>query len=907
MEKRLKVSFLVGIFLIPALIALISIAEKTQSDASPADPSFSISPGAAYNEGELLVTWKEGTAPDVSSRANASLGASTIRETGRNIELVKLPADLSVPEAISLYASNPDVLYASPNYYRFSQLEPTDESFWGFQFNMRSIDAPGAWDHTTGDPDLVIVVLDTGVDYTHPDLAPNMWVNEDELINDAGGNLIARMLNGIDEAEDTDTIADDFDGQTLADGWGPRVTGGWLPILDFNGVDDDGDGIVDDFDGVALDGVSSDSNIYIDDIFGINSIIEDPLTNPRAGDPMDDHGHGTSVAGIIGAVRNSWGLVGVNWYVKIMACKFISASGEGTVFSELAALNYINFMAKSEGVPIIAVNASFIGAGFHINERDSIDLLRSQNGIAFVAAAGNAFDPALGSLPQVDIDEMPLYPAGYYLPNLITTTALNRDATLASFAFYGNNRVMIGAPGTELYSTLPGGLFAPGTLNGTSFAAPHVTGALGLVFANNPLWAPLTHWSQARNRILSGGVLNDRDASFTVTGRRLDVNRAVGLCMAGMEIQARLLPATSQYKVWWDSAGEIGQRLVPGRNQITAICNSTGTFSFPITFSALHINCGDSAGGTVTVSIPGSTNVTLTDTGPPHDLVANDGVFTGRWQPPTTEGVFTATMQNIGTTAGLYNDSFTIYVIRNDNPLSPFPTVVAEAGSPVTAMATTPATLDGSLSGGISVISGTIEEYHLKPVLYSWSSLTPGGPVLQESDTPFPTFDAPAFIEPPPGEDPEPLNTYIFELTVMSAETGETDTDTVTLQVVPFVPPGGGGGGGSPCFIATAAYGSEDTRQLTILRDFRDQYLLPNWAGRSFVKLYYHVSPPIASVIVEHSTLQAVVRAALIPLVAFANAVLVTSSAQKAIVVLSLLILAGMIAMRGERAETSRF
>ena len=148
------------------------------------------------------------------------------------------------------------------------------------------------WDVNTGSNKVVVVVIDSGVDYTHEDLVDNMWKNPGECPNGT---------------------------------------------CEKNGVDDDENG-------------------YVDDFHGINSITD-------SGDPMDDYGHGTHVAGTIGAVGdNGVGIAGVNWDVEIIGCKFLGASGGGTVSSAVKCFNYVKQLKNEQNVNIVATNNSWGGA-----------------------------------------------------------------------------------------------------------------------------------------------------------------------------------------------------------------------------------------------------------------------------------------------------------------------------------------------------------------------------------------------------------------------------------------------------------------------------------------------------------------------------------------------------------------
>ncbi len=156
-------------------------------------------------------------------------------------------------------------------------------------------------------------------------------------------------------------------------------------------------------------------------------------------DPEDDHGHGTHVAGIIGAVGNNGrGIAGVAWNVKLMAVKMLDADGYGTSAQELAAYNWV-LARKQAGVNIVAINASFGDSSPVQANKNAIETL-GRNGILFIAAAGNDGRNSDGS---------PLYPASYGLANIISVAATDKNDRLTSYSNYGRNTVHLGAPGGD--------------------------------------------------------------------------------------------------------------------------------------------------------------------------------------------------------------------------------------------------------------------------------------------------------------------------------------------------------------------------------------------------------------------------------------------------------------------------
>ncbi|MCY2941986.1 MAG: S8 family serine peptidase, partial [Planctomycetota bacterium] len=245
---------------------------------------------------------------------------------------------------------------------------------------------------------------------------------------------------------------------------------------------------------IAGDGIDNDGNGYVDDIYGYDFANNDA-------DPMDDNGHGTHVSGTIGAVGNNGiGTTGVNWNTRIMALKFLAADGSGSTSSAISALNYAVRMGANLS------NNSWGGGGSSSLLSQAISNARNAGHI-FVAAAGNS---------GLNNDATPNYPSNYDFDNVVAVAATDNKDVLASFSNYGATTVDIAAPGVGILSTLPGNTY--GTLSGTSMATPHVSGALSLIWDQNPtftyqqviakLYSSVDKIAGLNGKVATGGRLN---------------------------------------------------------------------------------------------------------------------------------------------------------------------------------------------------------------------------------------------------------------------------------------------------------------------------------------------------------------------------------------------------------------
>jgi subtilisin family serine protease len=361
----------------------------------------------------------------------------------------------------------------------------------GLVQNAFGSQANEAWaEGAIGSTASVVGVIDTGIDYTHPDLYLNIWLNQREIPTtlraaladvDMDGLITFRDLNGASNA----SYVLDYNRNGRID------AGDLLRDLRWeNGVDEDGNG-------------------YRDDLIGWDFVNND-------NDPFDDNGHGTHVAGTIGGMGgNGIGVAGVNWEIQMVALKFLSASGSGFTTGAINAVNYFTdaSIRASDAEDFIATNNSWGGGGYSAALHEAIGRAAQQD-ILFIAAAGNS---------SRNNDVQANYPSNYTTSAMagydamVAVASLTNTGALSSFSNYGAVMVDIAAPGSGIYSTLPGGRY--GTYSGTSMATPHVTGAVALYAAENPDASA----AQIRAALLSSAAGTASLGGMTGTGGRLDI------------------------------------------------------------------------------------------------------------------------------------------------------------------------------------------------------------------------------------------------------------------------------------------------------------------------------------------------------------------------------------------------
>ncbi|MNE08113.1 Subtilisin DY [compost metagenome] len=258
-----------------------------------------------------------------------------------------------------------------------------------------------------------------------------------------------------------------------------------------NGIDDDGNGLVDD--------------LYGWDFAGKNNTVFDGVE--------DDHG--THVAGTIGAAGgNGKGVAGVTWNVKLLNAKFLGTNG-GTTANAIKAVDYFTDLKQRHGINLVATNNSWGGGGYSKGLYDAIERANLA-GILFIAAAGNATN---------NNDNTASYPASYTNSNIIAVASITNTGAISGFSTYGATTVDIGAPGSGINSCVPKRsqgkiVSAYASYNGTSMATPHVTGAAALYAASHPG----ATGASIKNAILSSTIPTASLSNKCTSGGRLNVS-----------------------------------------------------------------------------------------------------------------------------------------------------------------------------------------------------------------------------------------------------------------------------------------------------------------------------------------------------------------------------------------------
>ncbi len=376
------------------LVAVASLAVIGGVSASPKDPSVQqYTPDQKFVTGEVLVQYKSGVSESAALSSSKTMGkgqakALSFRAEGKGpIYLVKLKKAQDVENTIKMIESNPDVDYAQPNYIYHATVAPNDTNYgeqWGMKNSAQTIspetyatnnpgtsgkdiDAESAWGLITDCSSVTVAVVDTGVDYNHPDLS---------------GNMVSGSYSC------------------------PGSTTGTVGC-DFVGTGDN--------------------------------------------DPMDLAGHGSHVAGIIGATGNdSTGVTGVCQSASILAVRVLDSNGTGTTADIVEGIGFAAGQSAGQGQASI-INMSLGGSTYDSAYSSAITTAQT-NGVIIVAAAGNSGNNHYTTHS---------YPCDYSQSNIICVAAVDQSYNIASFSDYDSRTttssrlVDIGAPGTNILSSVP--------------------------------------------------------------------------------------------------------------------------------------------------------------------------------------------------------------------------------------------------------------------------------------------------------------------------------------------------------------------------------------------------------------------------------------------------------------------
>jgi subtilisin family serine protease len=334
-------------------------------------------PDRRFVPGQVIVRYRGSATPEDRERARARLDADVAERLPLpHTQLLDLGRGEGARDAVAALEDREDVAYAQPNFIRTAQATP-DDPFFTSQWGLHNTGQSITGNRGTRDADID---------------APEAWNSE----TGSASTVVAVVDTGVDYTHDD--LQDNL--------WSnPDETPG-------NGIDDDGNGEVDDVRG--WDFVNSDNS------------------------PLDEFGHGTHVAGTIGAEGNNGiGTTGVAWDVSLMPVRVLDAQGFGTEADVVAGFVY----AAREGAEV--VNASLSGPGTSPALSDAV---ASNPGTLYVVAAGN---------DTRSVDIFPRFPCNISAPNLICVAASDQRDDLASFSNYGRSSVDLAAPGTNIYSTFP--------------------------------------------------------------------------------------------------------------------------------------------------------------------------------------------------------------------------------------------------------------------------------------------------------------------------------------------------------------------------------------------------------------------------------------------------------------------
>jgi len=802
-NRRYKAQRFYFVSFVAAWLAGACLAPAFAINLMPAEPPPTDQLIVKFRDPALGVAVTLGAAQvqALSNRAGVALGYR--RPMSGGAQVFKLPRRMRIADVEAIAArlrTDPSIQSVEPDRILLPQLAPNDSRYtdqWYLMAPTTDLGAanlPGAWDITTGSSSMVVAVIDSGL-VPHADIDSNIL------------DTVGKVVPGYDMVSNT-LVSNDGDARDS----NPSDPGDWITAAE--------------------------------------------STNPASpyyGCPeTDSTWHGTHVAGIIGArSNNGLGVAGIDWATSILPVRVLGKCG-GLLSDIIDAIHWA-VGSSVPGVPTNTrpakvLNLSLGGPGnCSANPTLQSAITDAYNaGAVVVVAAGNA---------NTNLNTTPYLPAS--CNNVITVAAVNRDGDRAFYSNYGT-AVKIAAPGGEwvsipydpnsILSTLNSGTTAPvaspgGDIyqyyQGTSMAAPVVSGVVALMRAANPSFTP--------TQILA--ALQSSARAFPVGGT---TPCSASTCGAGIiDAAAAVAAAANGYFSPSPSSANFASTYVGQStpDQSITITNTDDNTASLAASNALSIGGANTSDFAVTGGSCG--NGTVLSQGASCSVTVNFG--------PTAGGARTANLVIAGTASNA-----PVSVPLSGTGLVPTVTVTA----------TDPSASEAGPDSGTFTINRTGgPTTNPLTVSYAMSGAATNG-------TDYVAVSGSATIGAGASSTTvtiTPIDDSVYEgnesaiLTLTGGATyavGNPDNATITIaDNDPAPPPSGGGGGGGGCFIATAAFGTPMAAEVRYLRAFRDEYMLTNAPGRWLVDLYYRSSPPLAEWLRSHETPRAWVRAGLAPLV----------------------------------------
>jgi len=711
----------------------------------------------------------------------ASVALTHFRFMSGDGHVLKLPQRITLAEATAVarkLASDPSVEYAEPDRRMYPMATPNDPQYtnqWHYMApatEIGGVNLPAAWDITTGSSSIVVAVIDTGIRYDHADLA-GRTVTGYNFISDA-------WMAGNGSAGSPGRSADASD------------LGDWVA------ANDCGKG-------------SAASN---------------------------SSWHGTHVAGTIGAAtNNSTGVAGINWTSKILPVRVLGKCGGFTSdivdgMSWAAGLSVSGVPANPN--PAKVMNLSLGGSGACSSTWQTAINNITAAGATVVVAAGNSAANASGFSPAS-------------CTGVISVAATNRSGGRAWYSNYGPI-VKIAAPGGETSTTVNGVLSTLNTgtttpiaspsgdtyiyYQGTSMAAPHVTGIASLMLSANSTLTPA--------QVLTT-IQNTARTFPTSTG---GTDCTTSTCGSGIINAAAAVASVASTDMSITNADSPATSVIIGDNiTYTITATNNGPFGTSMT--------------TVTDILPAGVTYVSASTTQGSCSGTNTVTCTLGALASGSHATITLTVTTTAANAALSNTATVISNLDDQDMTNNTATAITSVNNPVPAISSLSPSWKAPVTGaftltvnGSNFVSNSVVRWNGVARTTTFVNSTQVTAAILAGDIATAGTAAVTVLNPTPGG-------------------GTTSALTFTISnTAPVAPAAAGGGGG--CFIATAAFGSPMEKHVQILRDFRDRVLLNYSVGKAFVQFYYRNSPAIADKIAPSEGLRLITRLMLMPVIGVA-------------------------------------